>query len=172
MELALFRAVHAQNRADAALLTVRQNAGQAPVFLNDAGECGAEMHLAAQPDDVLAHRADDVLEDVRPDVRFCLGQDVRRRAVRHQRVQYDLAERIVDARHQLAVGIGSRAALAELDVAPLGERAAAPELLDRPVAVFHTVAALEHDRTVAVFREQMRREQSRRTESDDHRSVG
>ena len=92
-------------------------------------------------------------------------------AVRGERFEHGLAQRIADARGQLAVRVRARAALAELDIAVRVERAAAPERIYRPVALVHIAAALEYDRAEAVPGERVRREQSGRAETHDDRTV-
>ena len=129
------------------------------------------MHLAAVLHDLAPHLAHDILEDVRADMGLGLFHDVRRSAMRGERFEHGLAQRIADARGQLAVRVRARAALAELDIAVRVERAAAPERIYRPVALVHIAAALEYDRTEAVPGERVRREQSGRAETHDDRTV-
>ena len=84
--------------------------------------------------------------------------------------QHIVAQRITNARGQLAVRVGAGAALTELDIAVGIERTALPERIHNLVALVQISASLEHERTVAVLCQHIGGEQSRRAETDYHRS--
>ena len=141
------------------------------VFDRNAGQRRAKAHFTAVFDDLAAHFTNYILEDIRADVRLRLFDDIRRSTVRGKDFQHVVAQRITDARGQLAVRVGAGAALTELDIAVGIERTAFPERIHNLVALVQISAALEHERTVAVLCQHIGGEQSRRTETDHHRTV-
>ena len=89
-----------------------------PVLDEQVGDPALEAHLAAERDDLLAHRRDDAGEAEGADVRLADVEDLRRRAGAHEFVHHLAAVelRILDLAVELAVGEQARAALAELHV--------------------------------------------------------
>ncbi len=104
-------------------------------------------------------------------MRLGLFDDIHRRAVRGQRFQHGIAQRVADARGQLAVRIRTRTAFAKLDVTLCVQRTTAPERIDRAVARIQVAAALQNNRRIAVFGQRIGRKQTRRTQSYYHRPV-
>ncbi len=104
-------------------------------------------------------------------MRLRLFDDIRRSTVRGKDFQHVVAQRITDARGQLAVRVGAGAALTELDIAVGIKRTALPERIHNLVALVQISAALEHEWTIAVLCQHIGGEQSRRTETDHHRTV-
>ena len=95
-------------------------------------------------------------------------QRVLRRAVLPQDLGDQLAAVVSDAGGELAVGIGSGAALAELDVAILIQRAAGEKGVYRPVPLFHFRAPLQHHRPIAPSGQNQRGKHPRGAEAHDH----
>ena len=153
------------------VLPVRLHSGERTVFDRNTGQRRAEAHFTAVFDDLAAHFTNYILEDIRADVRLRLFDDIRRSTVRGKDFQHVVAQRITDARGQLAVRVGAGAALTELDIAVGIERTALPERIHNFVALVQISAALEHERTIAVLCQHIGGEQSRRTETDHHRTV-
>ena len=152
--------------------TVRLNGADAHRFRPNAGTAAVpEAHFTAVFDDLAAHFTNYSLEDIRADVRLRLFDDIRRSTVLGKDFQHIVAQRITDARGQLAVRVGAGAALTELDIAVGIERTALPERVHDLVALVQISAALEHERTVAVLCQHIGGEQSRRAETDHHRTM-
>ncbi len=89
-----------------------------PVLDPQVDDLLLEPHLAAQRDDLLAHRGHHAREAEGADVRLADVEDLLRRAGPHELV-HDLATeelRILDLAVELAVGEQARAAFAELHV--------------------------------------------------------
>ena len=82
---------------------VRLNGAERTVFDRNAGQRRAEAHFTAVFDDLAAHFTNYILEDIRADVRLRLFDDIRRSTVRGKDFQHVVAQRITDARGQLAV---------------------------------------------------------------------
>ena len=134
----------------------------------DRVDAGPEAHGAGGAPDRLPHRLDDARQAVRPDVGPPAREDLRRRTVRHQRLQ-NAAHRTAGcaARVELAVGVRAGAALAEavvrlgIDGLPaVRGREGAPSRLD-------VAAALEHGHPEASGEAVERAEQPRGTAPDD-----
>ena len=88
------------------------------VLDQQVGDLALEAHLAAERDDLLAHRRHHAGEAEGADMRLADVEDLRRRAGAHELVHHLAAVelRILDLAVELAVGEQPRAALAELHV--------------------------------------------------------
>ena len=83
----------------------------------DFGQLHGKENIPAQRSDLLPDGSDDLGKPIRADMGPGQIKDFLRRAVGMQFIQYELASRVLDARGQLPVGKGPRAALAKLNVA-------------------------------------------------------
>ena len=94
--------------------------------------------------------------------------DLGRRAGAHELAHHLPAEmpRVFDLAVELAVREEPRAALAELHVRLRGQRAFAPKTPRVLGAATYIAASLEHDRPIALLREQQRREEPAGPEAD------
>ena len=95
-------------------------------------------------------------------MRLRLFDDIRRSTVRGKDFQHVVAQRITDARGQLAVRVSAGAALTELDVRVGVQLAGGREVLHRLHTLVQRRAALQHDGLVALPGQQQRRKQARR----------
>ena len=122
------------------------NGGDAAALVQHLRQARAEMHLAAQLENPRAHGLDHAAELVRADMRFCVDQDIMRRAKAHEGAQNMLAARVFRAGIEFAVGKRACAALAELHVGG-GEclRAARPVSVNVAGARIDVLTAFEHD---------------------------
>ena len=131
-----------------------------------------EAHLTAQRDDLGAHRRDHAREAERADVRAADVEDFLGRTGAHE-FAHDLATvelRILDLAVQLAVREQAGTALTELHVGLRCQDSLAPQTPGVLGASTHVPAALEHDWTITLLREDQRREQSARPEAHDDRT--
>ena len=137
---------------------------------DEVGQGTAEPYLAAEADDLFADILDHFDQVVRADVGVVRVEDGFRGAEADE-IGHDLVlPRVLDAGGQLAVRERSRAAFAELDVRGGVERTVLPEVLHVLRAGVGVVAAFEHDRFEARFREGQGTEHARRAEADDDRT--
>ncbi len=133
---------------------------------------GAEAVFAAQLLDRLTDRHDHGDQPEGADVRVGLGQDVLGRAGLDEFGQ-DLARKvagILDPRIELAVGKGSGAALAELDVRFRFKHRSPPQPPGILGPLAHRLAALDHDRAEAHLRQDQRGQQPAGARPDHHRA--
>ena len=147
------------------------HAADSAVFPQDLGHLHAEAHLAAQFDDLLADGFYHMAQLVGANVRLLLIADLLRCAVADQLFQNVAAAGVADTGGQLAVGESACAALAKLYVGPGAEDFVVPEVLHGFHAGIHIGAALQNDGLIAQSCQHQRREHSRRSETNHHRTM-
>src|SRR5207249_7230725 len=129
-----------------------------------------EAHGGPRGHEALAKLGHDFWELIGTDMRSCVDQDVRRRTVGHQSME-DFAYRsaLVGPRVQLAIAVGTGAALAEAVVGLRIDDSLLVERRDVAPARLRGLAPIEDDRADAVLREPERAEKTGRTRPhDDH----
>ena len=137
-----------------------------------AGELCLKAHLAAKALYFAPDALNDAAQPVGAHMGLLLPCHLGRRAVRKQCLFYKGAQRVVDARCQLAVGKSARAALAELDVRLRLQSARLLKGRHRSGALFHGGAALQHKGGKARLRQHQRCEQPRGPKPAHHRPFG
>ncbi len=109
----------------------------------------APAHLASRGQDARAQLRDDDPEAVRADVGLSVDENVVLRPAAHQQAMPRGHPRAADAREQLPIGVGPRAALAEEKIGFRIEDAAAEEPPDGGDAVGECRALLADERPVS-----------------------
>ena len=153
------------------LLSIDPNAAEPPSTCDKLVRPGMKPHLAAQTENLLPYAFHHPAQQVGADMRLCLHQNIRRRAVCGQNSKNFSAERVVDACGQLAIREGARAALAKLNVVFRIEDAALPIPFHRGYPLIDRSAPLQHKRPIALSCQHQGRKESRRTQTDHHRAV-
>ena len=142
------------------------------VFCAQPGDLSAEPHLAAQvedaPADILHHRQ----QHIGAHMGLGIIEDVLSGPCRHELLQNPLNPGIIDAGVQLAVGKGTCAALAELDVTARIQRASCEKGLHLFMPGSGVLAPLQHQRLLSRHGEDQRRKHPRRPKAHHHRPQG
>ena len=144
------------------------NAAEDIFIRNEPRELCSKAHLAAEPDDGFPYALHDVYENIRADMGLCVIEYALRRAVAHELFEHPADALVPDAGVQLAVGKGTRSALAELHVALGVESAARAEGLHRFPAAFRVLPALEDDGPQPRLGQHKCGKHSGRAEARDH----
>ena len=138
----------------------------------DAHEPRAEADLAAKLADARADVIDDARQDVGADVRLRVPGDLWRSARLNEGIEDEAVQGALRAGGELAVGEGSGAARAELDVALAVELARLVEAADGLATATGVVTALDQDGVEPGGRERERAEKARATCADHDGPVG
>ena len=143
--------------------------GRAKRALRDdqARQLRFKPRFAAEGDDLVADADDGFRQLVRADVGACFPEDLLRCARGDERLEHGAAAGILDAAVELAVGEHARAALAELHVALLVERAARAEGCDVALTRVGLSAAFEQNRAESRARKPQGCKQPGRAAADD-----
>ena len=144
---------------------------QTSILRTQAGDLGVEPHLAALGDDAFAQ----ILHHGQQHVGALMGlgvvENVLPRSRRHKLFQNPADSGIVDPGVQLAVRKGSRAALAELDVAFRVQLASLEEFFHLGMAGRGVLSPFQHQRLPARQRQNQRGKHASGAESHHHRPL-
>ena len=143
---------------------------QASILRTQAGDLRIEPHLAAQRDDAFAQILHHGQQHVGAYVRLGVIENILPCPRRHKLFQNPADSGVIDPGVQLAVGKGSRAALAELDVAFRVQLARLEEFFHLLVAGLGILSPFQHQRLPARQRQNQRGKHSTGAETHHHRA--
>ena len=143
--------------------------GQAAIFRTQAGDLGVEPHLTPQGDNAFAQILHHGQQHVGADVGLGVVENVLPCPRRHKLLQNPADSGVIDPGVQLAVGKGSRTALAELDVAFRVQLPRLEEFFHLGVAGCGVLSPLQNQRLPARQRQNQRGKHPPGAEAHHHR---
>ena len=145
--------------------------GHGAVFLPQSRQLCAEPYFTAAGNHGFPNLPHHPHQNIRSDMGFCVIANLRRGAVTGKLVQNPPIAEIVGIGVQLAVGKGSRAALAELHIVFRVQRTAGAEQIHRFLPGIHIAAPLQNNGSCPGIGQHQGRKHARRAESHNHRAL-